>query len=334
MKIKNKIQEMISAGRTDYAIKELSRLVKNKDSYLYDQILLLSGRWETIEKDNLMGIINHSDYLRERAKITYAILNLLNDVEKYEEFTNDNSTNKKNNIFLKGNNNIVIQGVKNSSILDDDKLVKTLPKTRILFLASNPTDTAKLQLAEEYRRVAERLQESGQSNKFEFYQKWAVTVDELQDSILTIKPHIIHFSGHGKKKNLELQELAKSLNIQIDDGSGLIFKDRNGKSKVVKTRALSNMFELFESDKEFEINTVILNACYSENQAKAISQYVPFVIGMSNKIGDKAALEFSTGFYRGLANGKNIEFCYKLGRNKIDLEDLEGENTVKLFKLN
>ena len=199
-------------------------------------------------------------------------------------------------------------------------------------MASNPTDTGRLQNTEEYRRIAERLQESGQYNKFEFFQKWALTADALQESILTIRPHIIHFSGHGKEQNLDLQELAMDLGINIDDGSGIILQDSYGKSKILKTQALSNMFEIFMNDSDNEINTVILSACYAEVQAKEISKHIPFVIGVSNRIGVNAAIEFATGFYRGLANGKSIEYCYKLGRNKVELENLDGSGSFIFFK--
>jgi hypothetical protein len=35
----------------------------------------------------------------------------------------------------------------------------------------------------------------------------------------------------------------------------------------------------------------------SQVQAEAIAQYIPYVIGMNQAIGDKAAIEFAVGFY-------------------------------------
>jgi hypothetical protein len=45
------------------------------------------------------------------------------------------------------------------------------------------------------------------------------------------------------------------------------------------------------------LNVFVLNACYSEIQANAIVQHIDYVIGMSQAIGDTAAIKFAMGFY-------------------------------------
>jgi len=66
-----------------------------------------------------------------------------------------------------------------------------------------------------------------------------------------------------------------------------------------------------------KVECVVLNACYSEVQAKAISEYIPFVIGMKKAIGDSAAIEFAVAFYDALGAGRTIDFSYKLACNAI-----------------
>ena len=44
----------------------------------------------------------------------------------------------------------------------------------------------------------------------------------------------------------------------------------------------------------------MLNGCYSQVQAEAIAQHIPSVIGMSQAIGDRAAIELAVGFYDAL----------------------------------
>jgi hypothetical protein len=73
-----------------------------------------------------------------------------------------------------------------------------------------------------------------------------------------------------------------------------------------------------------KIEVVILNACHQADQAKAIAKHVPYVIGTNDAIDDNVAIEFSTGFYRGIsAKDSKMEFAFRLARNNIMLEGLE-----------
>ena len=65
---------------------------------------------------------------------------------------------------------------------------------------------------------------------------------------------------------------------------------------------------------------MVLNACYSEPQAKAISRYIKYVIGMKQTIGDQAAIAFAVGFYQALGAGRRIEEAYELGCVQIRLQ--------------
>jgi hypothetical protein len=107
-----------------------------------------------------------------------------------------------------------------------------------------------------------------------------------------------------------------------------VFEDAVGTAKLVSSEALSSLFSLFSE----QVKCVLLNACYSEFQAKAISQHVDYVIGMSQAIGDRAAIEFAVGFYTALGAGRSIEFAYQLGCNAIQLDGVPGHSTPLLFK--
>lgn len=79
---------------------------------------------------------------------------------------------------------------------------------------------------------------------------------------------------------------------------------------------------------------ILLNACYSEIQAKAIAQHIEYVIGMSQEIGDRAAIEFSVGFYDALGAGRNIEVAYKFACNAIQIASIPEYLTPKLLRKN
>jgi hypothetical protein len=96
----------------------------------------------------------------------------------------------------------------------------------------------------------------------------------------------------------------------------------------VTPEALGGLFELFAD----QVECVLLNACYSESQANAIAQHIRYVIGMSDEIDGKAALEFTVAFYDGLGAGKSIDFAYKLGCSAIQMAGVEG-HLIPVLKL-
>ncbi|HBL14864.1 MAG TPA: hypothetical protein DD379_26435, partial [Cyanobacteria bacterium UBA11162] len=186
-------------------------------------------------------------------------------------------------------------------------MTNTTPKS-ILLLAANPKETKSLRLQEEEREIRERLRLAGYG-KTPINSTGATRSRDIQQAMLDFKPQIVHFSGHGAAQE------------------GLVFEDATGQEKLVSSVALANLFRLFN-----RVECVVLNACYSKFQAEAIARHIEYVIGMSQGIGDKAAIEFSVGFYSALGAGESIEFAYELGCNAIQLEGLPEELTPVLYK--
>ena len=174
----------------------------------------------------------------------------------------------------------------------------------ILVLAANPKNTSRLRLDEEIREIDAGLQRARNPEafnlQFDLQCRWAVRVRDVSQALLDSQPQIVHFCGHG-----------------VGD-DGLLLEDEAGQVQYVSTTALAELFGLFnQKNQKNPIECVILNACYSEVQATAISQYIPYTIGMNQAIGDEAAIEFVVGFYSALAAGESIDFAYKLGCNTI-----------------
>ncbi|MBT9312554.1 AAA-like domain-containing protein [Leptothoe kymatousa] len=176
---------------------------------------------------------------------------------------------------------------------------------KILLLSANPTGTAKVRLDEEMREIEEGLLRAKQRSQFTIETATALRYRDLRRSILRHDPHIVHFSGHGVGEE------------------GLVFEDETGHAKLVNGEALSGLFELVAD----QVECVLLNACYSQEQAEAIAQHIPYVIGMTNAIGDRSAIEFAVGFYDALGAGKRYEEAYKFGRNAIQLAGIPEEHT-------
>jgi hypothetical protein len=184
----------------------------------------------------------------------------------------------------------------------------TAPKS-ILLLAANPRGTSSLRLQEEEREIKEKLRLAGYG-KVPVNSTGATRPRDIQQAMLDFKPQIVHFSGHGTGQD------------------GLVFEDAVGQEKLVSSEALANLFKLFSK----RVECVVLNACYSESQAKAIVQHIDYVIGMSQGIGDHAAIEFAVGFYTALGAGESIDFAYELGCNAIHLEGIPEYLTPVIYK--
>src|SRR5688500_15649070 len=142
-------------------------------------------------------------------------------------------------------------------------------KLKILFLVADPGNAARLHLGKELQEVRDKLEKNPY---FEITDKQAVKADDVLQAIMTYKPNIVHFSGHGQ------------------DTGEVCFEDEQGKSKPMPPEALASLFSLVTD----YVKCVLVNTCYAEKQAKAIAQYVPVVIGKKKEISDTDAIKFST----------------------------------------
>jgi AAA-like domain/CHAT domain len=175
--------------------------------------------------------------------------------------------------------------------------------TRILLMSANSLSTSRLRLDEEMRQIKEGLKRSKQRDKYIINTAEAVRYRDIHRAILDYEPQIIHFSGHGAGEE------------------GLIFEDEIGQIKLIDAAALAQLFQLFSE----QIECVVLNACYSQYQAEGIAQHINYVVGMSQTIQDKAALEFAIGFYDALGAGKDYKFAYQLGCSLIKIAGIPQE---------
>ncbi len=288
-----------------------------KVSISYKHLLKLESRGET-------------NYFPEGSNRDYNIRELLDGISSIEERrSRDEKTGSRGDIYnfyeqtgqvITGNvkpagNNI---GTQNNNLSQNPapELSQpnrtnsaTKPMKTILLLAANPKNTSPLRLQEEERDIKERLRLAGYGTE-PIKSAIAVRPRDIQQSILDFDPQIIHFSGHGGNE------------------AGLVFEDIDGNPKLISSEALADLFELF-SDR---LECVVLNACYSETQALAISQHINYVIGMDRQIGDRAAIEFAVGFYTALGANKPYDFAFKLGCNAIRLAGLDEAHTPKLLR--
>jgi len=172
-------------------------------------------------------------------------------------------------------------------------------KVNILMLTAMPKDTTALELNSEIDIVEEAHVRGSERNLFLFKPMLNTKKERLLDLLLRHKPQIVHFSGHGV------------------GSKGLLFYGSTGNADIVGGNELAMLFKQFSD----QITCIVLNACYSEEQAKVISQFIPNVIGTDNAIGDALAIRFTEGFYTAIFAGKNYEQAYNMSMAHIGLQN-------------
>ncbi len=282
------IIDAIGQNKLEEAVKALLDATRGTDKY--NDIILQSGRLAALNESVKDGDITYEQSKSGRTVLRKALIETVKDCEMEHlmmeiKETSSNTTNS-------GDSN------RNKSI-------------KILFLAVNPRGTTAMRLGQEVRDLENTLKMSEYRDKFNVVSKWAVTPDELRHAMITEKPNIVHFSGHG-------------------ESDGLVFEDGEGKKKPISIAAINGLFRL--AVKRSPIQCVLLNACYSVPQAEGVAEHVDWVIGMKNAILDNAAIAFTKGFYDSLGAGDDYSIAFETGVVNIDLHGFQGADLPVLHK--
>jgi hypothetical protein len=110
---------------------------------------------------------------------------------------------------------------------------------------------------------------------------------------------VLHFSGHG------------------DPSGALYMRKDNGAPVAVEPKHLVEVVSRFRD----RIPLVVLNACYSERLAQALTGSIDVVIGMTHAVEDSAAISFSQKFYQNLIfGGQAIGHAFAIAKAAIAAE--------------
>lgn len=183
---------------------------------------------------------------------------------------------------------------------------------RILIVTASPWSNSRILVDEEIREIDQKLYEGLRRDRFELYKHPATRPEDLQRLLLTYQPHIVHFSAHGTRKNK------------------IILCGTNGRGKALDLQGLADVFALYSD----HVRVVLLNACFSQAQARAISEVVDYSIGTSRPIGDKASVAFAGAFYRALGFGKSVKDAFQSAMAELALTKMPRSRGIKLFVRN
>jgi hypothetical protein len=119
-------------------------------------------------------------------------------------------------------------------------------------------------------------------------------------------PDLLHFSGHGQKRNLLLLNEFNQQSTLEENEAKILFAD------------CKNM-------------GVVLNACSSARVAEAISGSVLFAVGYQGLLQDEIAIAFTKSFYRLLSENYTLSRAFEIAVTTIGGSGLHADTTPILF---
>lgn len=208
-------------------------------------------------------------------------------------------------------------------------------RKRILYFGANPPGPPPLDLYEEVEAIKAELR-AARYRCFKVETCFATKADDLVREMRNAIPEIVQIGGHGcsagtprcKERSGGVRDVV-DVDLEEDPACvrGLVLYGRDGHVHIVSFELIRQMFELAGSS----VRVVVLTACESEPLARLLLAHVPCAIGVAGQITDRAAVEFSRGFYAALGDGDSIERAFKAGRLAMACAKEPGAALVKLL---
>lgn len=183
---------------------------------------------------------------------------------------------------------------------------------RILFVAANPRDRDRLRGDEEAREIENALRSMDHGRRFDLETIWATRAADLRTALLRHQPTILHFSGHGLRGAILLEETRQ-------------------RSRKIPVDRLGRLLSQFQES----LRCVVLSCCESLSKAEDLTEHVEWVIGTPGKLADGLAIQFGIAFYQALAARESwgIREAFDFARASLDFEGhgFDDEQLPQLF---
>lgn len=181
---------------------------------------------------------------------------------------------------------------------------------RILGLVALPEDTVTLNVEAEQENLENALVDLLREGIVEIEWELETTWNHVQDRLLNKEWHVVHFIGHGGYD-------------EENDESYLQFVSEGGGTQRVQANKLVDLL----CNTPLPPRLVVLNSCssgegspgdiFSSTAAALAKGGISAVAAMQFTITDEAAIAFSRGFYRAIAEGLSVDQAVHNGRRAI-----------------
>ena len=174
---------------------------------------------------------------------------------------------------------------------------------RVLYLTTNSDafGPGALRTDVEIRNVQNELKGTLYRNRVQISHLPAATYDDMLRGLNDVRPHVVHFSGHGGAGGIFFD------NGSVENPAGVVMNfDRLGK---------------FLSATDEPPRLLVLNACDTLDGVETLLDSVPVVVAMSESITDIAAAMFATKFYSAIGSAQSVESALNQGRAILSMLD-------------
>lgn len=182
-------------------------------------------------------------------------------------------------------------------------------KIKILLVSSCPDDQDRVRVDKEFAAIITALRGARHRDRLKIEQVPAASFASLRTALLEHEPHVLHISCHA-----------------TPSGELLLESPTGGSESIPKPSMLRLLKALTDN-----LRMVFLNGCDTDQLAQAIPPNIDLAIGMRKPITDKAAIDFSVGFYEALAFGKPVANAFDAALSGLDR--LAEDRTPELFPL-
>lgn len=160
--------------------------------------------------------------------------------------------------------------------------------SRLLFLASNPVNTARIRFDLEARAIADALRHLEKQRRLIIEQKFALSVDDLSRVLQEHSPHFVHIACPGSDDSIILE------NSKGDCGAG------------VPLEVVAKIIGLFEG----ALRCVVFTSGIAQPVAQDLIENIDCVISLDSQIADESVISFGAAFYEALGNGLDVRHAF------------------------
>lgn len=173
---------------------------------------------------------------------------------------------------------------------------------RVLYLTADADPAKRLRVDAEMRSVRRALKMSKYRDLVDLQFFPAATPEDVIEGINDMRPHVVHFSGHGIAEGL----LFDNGSVEDPSGRDLGFE--------LLARALAAT--------DTPPRLLVLNACRTAEGAEIFLPAVPVVIAMAENIEDEAASVFSPIFYGAIASAQSVAVAMEQAKVAMSMKGL------------